>query len=105
VHPISPHSTSHPCGHDRAGIIPNPLDTLEQAARWHHRDLEQGALEVRRLWAERQLIEHELARRLYCHRRPQIVYVRADGAPVSDVDWLEERARRLRAAEERQHGA
>jgi hypothetical protein len=85
-------------------IIPNPADTEAQAARWRHRDLETGSLDARRLWAERTLVEDELARRL-CRRQPRIVWVEPDGTLVSDIDWLEQRARHLRAAEARLHGA
>jgi hypothetical protein len=83
-------------------VIPNPCASEQQHRRWYHHDLEGDALDPRQLWAERHVVEHDLARRLWHRRRPRIVFVESDGRPVDDAEWLEQRARRLRAAEERQ---
>jgi hypothetical protein len=79
-------------------IIPNPIDSEEQADRWRHRDLERPR-DARLVWAERHLVDHALAVRVW-RRRRRIVFIEADGRPVDDVVWLEERSRRLRAIAE-----
>jgi hypothetical protein len=85
-------------------LIPDPCDTEEQAARFYHRDLRMTDLDARLVWAERLIVEYALARRLF-RRHRRIVWVEPDGTPIDDLDWLEQRARRLRTAEERLHGA
>jgi hypothetical protein len=75
----------------RRRLIPDPTDTEEQAARFYHRDLVTPDLDARLLWAERLIVEYALARRLF-RRRRRIVFVEADGTPVDDTCWLEQRA-------------
>jgi hypothetical protein len=86
-------------------LIPNPILGEDDARRWRHQDLcDAGRLSLRAIWAERKLIEHELARRLL-RRRSRIVHVEIDGSLITDCAWLEARARHLRAFERRHRGA
>ena len=69
-----------------------PVDHLiheADACRFRHADL--AALEDRELWAERVLVDQELARLIYEHARP-----RWFDHEQSDQGWLAARSGRLR---------
>src|SRR4030095_7220695 len=58
-----------------ARLIPSPIATEGDARRWRHLDLcDVERLNLRDVWAERCLVESELAWRLI-HRRPKIVHI------------------------------
>jgi hypothetical protein len=81
--------------------IPVPL-TDETDARFHHRDLPlRTDLE---LFAERNESERILSD-IILSRRSHLFWTRADGVPLSDIDWLTERCRRIAAEQDRRAGA
>ena len=86
-------------------LIPDPCRSDIETRRFFHQDLEE--ITPKQLWAERDVIESELASRITYDVRPRVIW--AAGDLVYDSDWLEERARRLRAEERRrkrsQHAA
>ena len=69
-----------------------PVDRFlheDDARRFQHADL--GELEERELWAERTLVEHELARLIFTRARPRFL-----DSELTDQDWLVARSGRLR---------
>ena len=69
-----------------------PVDHLlyeDDARRFEHADL--GALEERELWADRVLVEHALARLIFCRVRPRHL-----DRDQTDQAWLSARSCRLR---------
>ena len=93
-----------PWRHPARRLVPHPVDTLEDAERFMHRDLESAASDA--LSAEHRLIDHELARRSFRQfPRPRIVVARAGGGFTDDVTWLKERLARLTTELRRRRGA
>ena len=69
-----------------------PVDHLlheDGARRFRHADL--GELSERQLWAERVLVEAELARLIFTESRPRFL-----DPEQTDLDWLAARSGRLR---------
>ena len=75
-----------------ARLIPSPILSEKDARRWHHLDLcDAECLNIRDVWAERKLVENELAW-LLIHRRPRIVHIESDGTQSTIAPgWKSER--------------
>ena len=78
--------------------VPSPYDSEASVRRFWHRDI--PSLEQRSLWAELEVTEAELARRIVVGSSPRIVYAGGD-IIVDDIGWLEWRVRSLRAEQDR----
>ncbi len=75
-------------------IIPNPVNTWEEAERFHHRDLTD--LDPMRAWSEAHLIEQRIASLTFAGERGTCITVE-NGEPIYAIDWLQARLSRLRA--------
>jgi hypothetical protein len=75
-------------------LIPHPIDTLEQAERFRHRDI--ATLDPIRAWAECELLERRLAMLTYRRDRPR-TWFSSTGEPTTETAWIQERVARLRA--------
>jgi hypothetical protein len=78
-------------------LIADPFRSLEESERFHLRDVAQ--LPSMRLWAERKMIEADLARRIAQQVRPRIIL--AWPSIVTDEEWLTARLRALYAEQTR----
>ena len=80
--------------------IPDPATSDIEAARFAHRDI--ASLGDREVWAEIRVVEIELARRITRRARPRLVWI---DPWTTDIGWLEERLRQLRAEQRRRSHA
>ena len=80
-------------------IIPNPFASDREAQRFEHLDL--ASLSERQIWAEKQIVDLQLAR-LIAYGRPRLIFCVDDF--VHDQEWLEERSRRLQTELRRRKG-
>lgn len=87
--------------HRRRLIIPNPCNSDLECRRFLHRDI--ASMTLKQLWSERYLIEAELARRIYQEEHRRVIWVL--DSLETDMGWLEDRLRQLRAEERRRRHA
>jgi len=71
-------------------VIPDPCVSDVEADRFVHRDIPR--LSDRQLWAEKHLIDLELAH-VIAYGKPRLIF--CVNELVNDQQWLEERSRRL----------
>ncbi len=83
------------------GLIPNPCVSDVEKERFSNCDLEKHT--GRELWAEKLLVELELANRIYEGAERRVIWV--GDSVVTDIGWLEERVRRINAEMRRRRNA
>ncbi len=75
-------------------LIPRPLNSMEQAERFCHEDLN-ADMDAMRAWSEALLIEYALADLVFRKRRGACLHYGSGGA-VYEIDWLQDRLSWLR---------
>jgi len=79
----------------RRRLIPRPLRSEEEAARYFNSDIAEA--DARSLRAEQVLLQHFLARATFYQRRARCLFV-DDGVMTTDHEWAEQRIWKITAA-------